>query len=94
LLGKRNYRDAFDADNGPDPQSCVDMTGIGGSEIQPRESATCDVAFDVPTSAVAPVAKTCNLAVLNFGDDFSGDALTGTLGVIRTYFPSITISTS
>ena len=52
------------------------MTGIGGSEIQPGESATCDVVFDVLTSAVAQVAKTGNLDVLNFGDDFSGDANT------------------
>jgi hypothetical protein len=94
LLGKRDYSDAFDAENGPDPQSCVDVTGIGGSEIQPGESATCDVVFDVPTSAVAQAAKTGNLDVLNFGDDFSGDSPTGTFGVIRTYFPPITINTS
>jgi hypothetical protein len=93
LLGKRDYCDAFDTENGRDPQSCVDMTGIGGSEIQPGESATCDVVFDVLTSAVAQVPKTGNLDVLNLGDDFPGDAPTGTFGVIRTYFPPITTST-
>ena len=94
LLGKRDYCDAFDAGNPPDPQRCVNATGIGGTEIQPGESATCHVVFDVPTSAVAQVAKTDNLDVLNFGDDFSGDTPIGTFGVIRTYFPPITISTS
>jgi hypothetical protein len=46
------------------------MTGIGGSEIQPGESATCDVVSNVLTSAVAQVPKAGNLDVLNFGDDF------------------------
>ena len=73
LIGKREYSDSFDAENGPDPQSCVDVTGIGGSDIQPGESATCDVIFDVPTSAVTQIAKTGNLDFANFGDDFSGD---------------------
>jgi hypothetical protein len=58
--------------NAPDPQSCVNVTGIGGSEIQPGESARCDAVFDVPTSAAAHVAKTGNLDGLNFGDDFPG----------------------
>jgi hypothetical protein len=46
--------------------------------------------FRCSASAVAQVPKTRNLDVQNFGDDFPGDAPTGTLGVIRTYFPPIT----
>jgi hypothetical protein len=42
------------------------------------------VVVDVPASAAAQVAKTGNLDVLNFGDDFSGDAPTGAFGVTRT----------
>lgn len=63
-LNGSTYSESFDAENGPDQQSFLSETPT----IQPGESATGDVIFDVPTSR----ARSVDVGVLIVGD-FASD---------------------
>lgn len=80
LLGRQTFTENFDAENGNDPQSCVSKDDAG---IQPGESLTCDVIFDVPTSSLAKLTTNGNISITNFGDDIASSG--GPFGVFRTY---------
>jgi Domain of unknown function (DUF4352) len=72
-IGKDQYSEDFDAENGPDQHSCV---ALDESPTQPGASLTCDVVYDVPTAAVK-TAETdgYKLFVVNYGDDLSSNAV-------------------
>ena len=79
-----NYSEDFTAENGPDQNSCLWKAGaIGSGGIQPSESVTCDVVFDVPQSASLE-ATGSNLVIGNFGEsDYAQPTMP--VGIIRTY---------
>jgi hypothetical protein len=80
----KSYSEDFNAENGGDPRSCV-RAAMTATSIQPGESATCDVVFDLPASAIER-ARTdrFSLIVANFGDNIGPSTLSlpATLGVI------------
>jgi hypothetical protein len=75
IIGHRgaSYSEDFNAENGPDQHSCV---ASNTNDIQPGESATCDVVFDLPVAAVDR-ARTHGLGlyVVNFGTDLSSNSM-------------------
>ncbi len=81
-LGNKVYTEDFQAENGPDQQSFI-ANQLSQNGIQPGESKTGDVVFDVPSRAVSELDKTGNIIVVNFGD--AAQSPSGTIGVIRTY---------
>jgi hypothetical protein len=87
FLSKDTFNEDFEAENGPDQNSCLWNAPDAG--IQPEETQTCDVVFDVPSHLIGQIDTTGNLDVINFGDDLSSP--TGTIGVIRTYHPAVPI---
>ena len=70
--GNKSYSEDFDAENGPDQNSCVS----NDNPIQPGADLHCDVVYDIPTAAVDR-ARThgLGLIVVNFGDDLSPNAV-------------------
>lgn len=73
LVGhKAQYSEDFDAENGPDQNSCINQNG---TSLQPGASQSCDVVYDIPTPAVTR-ARTHRFGLLvgNFGADFSSNA--------------------
>lgn len=91
LRGKAIYSEDFDAENQADQNSCISKDG---SSVQPGESTTCDVIFDVPSNRIDQLATVGNLVVANFGDDLSGPEAVRTYGIIRTYHPAVSIESS
>lgn len=78
------YSEAFTAENGPDQNSCQwKAGGISSGPIQPGESITCDVIFDVPPSG-SLTARGANLLIENFGESDTSNP-TMPLGIVRTY---------
>lgn len=88
----KSYDEDFNAENGPDAGSCIDANN--SEAIQPGESATCDVVFDVPPPVVAQIPTSGNLDFVNFGVDLSFGGSTGTVGVFRLESPAVTIAAS
>lgn len=64
LANQKEYSEDFDVGNGIDQNSFT----WNSDDIQPDQTVTHDVIFDVPAHAVVSGG---NLAVLNFGDDTS-----------------------
>jgi Domain of unknown function (DUF4352) len=62
LANQKTYSERFDVGNGYDQNSF----GWNSDDIQPDQTATHDLIFDVPANAVVSGA---HLGVLNFGDD-------------------------
>jgi hypothetical protein len=82
--GGKNYSEDFNAENGPDQNSCLWKAGsIGSGGIQPAESSTCDVVFDIP-QILSPTHSGSGLFIENFGE---ADTLNPTMpvGDIRLY---------
>ncbi len=82
-LGADTYTEDFNAENGRDLASCLSKDGAGSSPVQPGESITCEVIFDVPAIGVAKLNTDGNLEITNFGEDVSSS--TGPIGLFRTY---------
>jgi Domain of unknown function (DUF4352) len=76
LIGHNaQFSEAFEAENGPDQQSCV---ASDTTPIQPGESTTCDVIFDVPVAAANRMrTHGAALVVTNFGEDVGSGGTTG-----------------
>jgi hypothetical protein len=82
LLGRDSFTEAFNAANGYLNESCTWKM----PEIQPGQSATCSLIFDVPEDAAASLEKNGNVWVYNFGDSGSYSwANNKQVAVIRTY---------
>ena len=64
LSNQKQYSERFDAANGYDQNSFM----MNDDDIQPDQTATHELVFDVPAHAVVSGS---NLAVLNFGDDMT-----------------------
>jgi hypothetical protein len=62
---KNTYSVSFDAENGDDPRSFL----TNNNAIQPGETRTGTIDFDVPTNAAQQVYRHGALVVANFGDD-------------------------
>lgn len=75
--GKR-FSEAFDAENQADQRSFMSQDG----DIQPGESRTGDVIYDLQPRFMKDLGTTGNLYVVNFGDDISSAT---TAAVLRTY---------
>jgi hypothetical protein len=77
----KNFEQSFDAENQIDRRACAsDHQG----RMQPEETVTCQVAFDVPARLVRHLnTDGSNLLVADFGEDATAPTLT--LGSIRTY---------
>jgi Domain of unknown function (DUF4352) len=77
-LSGATYTEDFHAENQADQQSFV----TNNSPIQPGESVTGDLVFDVPTSAASGATKNprAGLVIANFGDDLS--QMPSSLGLI------------
>lgn len=79
-----NYLENLEAEAG-DQNSCLRKTGpTANGGLQPGESVTCDVVFDLPASA-DPAASGSGLYIANFGDDVSNPPPQRPVGFIRTY---------
>jgi hypothetical protein len=77
------YTEDFTAENGPDQNSCTWKIGSISSGIQPGESTTCDVIFDIPPNASLSTPGS-TFDIENFGEaDTSNPTLP--VGIIRTY---------
>lgn len=77
------YDEDFNAENGPDQNSCEWKIGAVSSNLQPGESITCDVVFDIPTNLSAS-ARGSTVAVAGFGEtDLSHPAQR--IALLRTY---------
>lgn len=78
-----SYSEDFQAENGPDQNSCLWKAGSISQGIQPGESVTCDVIFDIPASASLTSTGT-TLVIGNFGEnDYSHPTMP--VAVLRTY---------
>jgi len=68
----KDFTEAFKAENQADQQSFISQS----EAIQPGESATGDVVFDVPPAIAAKVlsGQKGGLAILNFGEENSESA--------------------
>jgi hypothetical protein len=85
VIGKNEYSENFDAENGNDQNSFMWKS----NDIQPGESQTGDLVFDVPNRAAALIAQDSrqgggNLDFLNFSDAGNWDTAS-TYGAIRLY---------
>jgi hypothetical protein len=79
-LGRDVYTEDFNVENGTATDSFVWRS----KELQPHESMTGSLVYDVPASAVGHLETDGYLSVGNFRDD-SGAQRPKQLGVIRTY---------
>jgi hypothetical protein len=84
ILDGAVFKEATDAENEADATSCLKLHS---SPIQPGASLTCDVIFDVPTSAAADLGKhgSGDLYLVNFGSDLAGSVYPQAIGQIRLY---------
>jgi hypothetical protein len=81
LLGDKQFSEDFDAENMPG-----DSFTWNDDEIQPGETRTGTVIFDVPDASLGELDRSGNVFVLNFSDAGSTVEEAGTtVGVIRTY---------
>lgn len=78
-LNGSTYTEDFHAENEADPQSFV----TNNSPVQPGESVTGDLVYDVPPSKASTATSSPRAVLLigNFGDDFSQSA-PSTVGLI------------
>jgi hypothetical protein len=83
ILDGAVYKEDVAAENA-DSNSCLRQNG---TSIQPGDSKTCDVIFDIPTTAAADLGKhgSGDLYLVNFGSDLSGSTLAQMVGQIRLY---------
>lgn len=86
---KTYYSEDFKVENYNDSRSCVSQAT---TPIQPGESATCDVVFDLPATAIRAAADAHQLAVVvaNFGDNLSpsSSSVPKSLGVVGLTLPA------
>lgn len=75
--GKR-FSEAFDAENQADARAFMSQDG----EMQPGETRTGDVIYDLQPRFMRDLEKNGNLYVVNFGDDID---TTSTAALLRTY---------
>lgn len=83
ILGGAVYKEDPQAENA-DSNSCLRQSG---GPIQPGDTKTCDVIFEIPASASADLGKhgSGDLYLVNFGSDLSSSTLPHTVGQIRLY---------
>jgi uncharacterized protein YceK len=80
--GVNAYSENFEAENGPDEHSCLWVAGAASNGgLQPGETVSCDVVFDIPTNMSA-TARGSEVFVTNFGDNASSAT---DFAVLRTY---------
>lgn len=84
ILAGAVFKEAVSAESAADADSCLKLHD---TPIQPRSSETCDVIFDVPTSAAADLGKhgSGDLYLVDFGSDLAGSAFPQMIGQIRLY---------
>jgi hypothetical protein len=79
LLGENTYTEDFEAENGG-----IENSFVGGSkEIQPDNTATGAVVFDVPTKRLHEIETNGNLEIGDFSEP--SHSRLKTVGVFRTY---------
>jgi hypothetical protein len=78
------FKEALSAEGEADANSCLKLHG---APIQPGANETCDVIFDVPTSAAADLGKhgSGDLYLVNFGSDLASSVYPQAIGQIRLY---------
>lgn len=83
ILNGAVFKEAVGAESHADANSCLQVHAA----IQPGNSETCDVIFDVPTTAADVLGKhgSGDLFVVNFGSDLAASVPPQTIGQIRLY---------
>lgn len=79
-IGKNSYSVSFDAENTNDPNSFV----TNSNDIQPGETRTGTIDFDVPSSAAPQVYKHGALVITNFGDSVDSAQTAAVLKVFQS----------
>jgi hypothetical protein len=70
LVGGNTYDEAFNAENGPDEHSLVWTIGGIGGKLQPEETRTGDVIYDVPSSVLHTLETQGGaVALRDFGEE-------------------------
>ncbi len=79
IIGRRQFNEDFDVENGADQQSF----SWQGDEIQPGGEQRGHIVFDIPKRVASRIEREGNLLVVDFGVDLSYDDEAPEVGAIR-----------